>query len=345
MTSTTPKVSVVMITYNHEAYIEQAIQSILAQNCDFDVELIISNDKSTDETDTVVKRLINNSIVPEHISIKYHHHQQNKGMMGNFIWTLNQASGKYIALCEGDDYWTDPLKLQKQVDFMEAHPDYALCGCLAKRVYEDQTVEDDFEGEAGVFDQIDIAERNMIPTASVLFRSSCIKHLPKWLWDCPVGDWPLYLICTNYGKIKIFDEPMVLRRIHKDGIWGANINSDSAIKNVLRSYKLFAILKDKFNDDVNDKLRDNYLKSLMKLVGLHLKKQEYTEVERFLLILLNEGYNLPQVAEQLSGALTKSLMHQSKEIDYLKTLNTQLTNSNSYRIGRKITGYLKFLKK
>ena len=118
-------VSVVMMTYGHENYIRQAIEGVLMQNCFFEVELIVANDCSTDKTDLIIKDIIQNH--PRGNWIKYHHHEKNVGMMPNFIFALHQATGKYVALCDGDDYWTDPLKLQKQVGFLEENEEYVLC--------------------------------------------------------------------------------------------------------------------------------------------------------------------------------------------------------------------------
>lgn len=113
-------VSVVMITYGHDQFIGQAIEGVLMQKCDFDIELLIANDCSPDNTDEVVQKIIQDH--PNANWIKYTKHKENKGMMPNFIWALQQAEGKYIALCEGDDYWIDPLKLQKQVLVMKDNP-------------------------------------------------------------------------------------------------------------------------------------------------------------------------------------------------------------------------------
>ena len=107
--------SVIMITYGHENFIEQAIKGVLIQECNFDFELIIANDCSPDNTDIIIKDIIAND--PRAGKIKYVRHNNNIGMMPNFIYALQSAKGKYIALCEGDDYWTLPSKLQKQVDF------------------------------------------------------------------------------------------------------------------------------------------------------------------------------------------------------------------------------------
>jgi glycosyltransferase involved in cell wall biosynthesis len=124
-----PVVSVVMITYMHEALIGEAIDGVLIQQCNFDVELIIADDCSPDKTRAVVESFKEH---PNYKWINYIRHDSNKGMMGNFIWAVEQASSKYIALCEGDDYWTDPLKLQKQLDFMEANEEYVCVGGKVK---------------------------------------------------------------------------------------------------------------------------------------------------------------------------------------------------------------------
>lgn len=117
-------VSVIMVTYGHEKYIEEAINGVFIQQTDFPVELIIANDCSPDQTDKVVKSLLPKS--PENVTVKYTKHEFNKGANNNFNWAASQATGKYIALCEGDDYWTDPLKLQKQVEILENSKDISL---------------------------------------------------------------------------------------------------------------------------------------------------------------------------------------------------------------------------
>ena len=130
-----PLVSVCMITYNHEKYIAEAIQGVLMQKTDFEIEFIIANDASTDNTHTLITEF---AIDKKNITINYINHSVNSGMMSNFVSALQQCSGKYIALCEGDDYWTDPLKLQKQVDFMEANPEYAMIFTNGKVVYTNE---------------------------------------------------------------------------------------------------------------------------------------------------------------------------------------------------------------
>ena len=118
-------VSVIMITYGHEKYIKEAINSVLSQQCNFDVELIIANDASPDESNYIIEKCLeeNNS----KISIKYLYRDTNMGMVSNLLDAVQKGTGKYMAMCEGDDYWTDVYKLQKQVDFLESNLDFSFC--------------------------------------------------------------------------------------------------------------------------------------------------------------------------------------------------------------------------
>ena len=120
------KVSVSMPTYGQENYILDAIKGVVSQQYDGEIEFIISNDNSPDQTDEIIENYLKNTDIPNNISIKYIKHENNIGAIPNFAWTLQQSSGKYIAICEGDDYWTDPLKLQKQVDFLEENEEYTM---------------------------------------------------------------------------------------------------------------------------------------------------------------------------------------------------------------------------
>lgn len=137
MESSEVLVSVFMITYNHENYIEHAIEGVLMQKTSFPIELIIGEDCSTDNTRKIVREY--EGRYTEIIKAQYP--EKNRGMNNNFLTVLQSARGKYIALCEGDDYWTDPLKLQKQVDFLEANPEYSLCvgGFKEFNIYTEET--------------------------------------------------------------------------------------------------------------------------------------------------------------------------------------------------------------
>lgn len=214
------KVSVIMVTYRHEEFIAQAIEGILMQKCTFPVELIIANDHSPDNTGAIVQGYIDNH--PNGGMIRYLYREQNIGMMPNFISALEQVSGIYIALCEGDDYWTDPYKLQKQVDFLEQNPNYALCFHNAMESYEGidqpytkvlhgQLIQDTFETE-------DVLQKWLIATASVVYRRYDDFILPYWFSHCSSGDIALALLLSLKGKFKYMNEVMSVYRKHPGGI-------------------------------------------------------------------------------------------------------------------------------
>lgn len=174
MISKPPVISVVMITYGHEKYIEEAIRGVYLQETDFPVELIIANDCSPDRTDEVVRELIDSA--PENIAVRYTRHANNKGMLSNFVWAVKQAEGKFIALCEGDDYWTDPQKLQEQVDFLQQHKGYTMH-------FHSAQVRSRIAGYEPVFSVgnllqnrtysgFEILNNWLVPTASVMIRST-----------------------------------------------------------------------------------------------------------------------------------------------------------------------------
>ncbi len=119
------KISVWMITYNHEHFIREAILGVLSQQCSYDIELVITDDCSTDNTEAVVKSLQSH---PRGGIIKYIRQPINKGILCNAILNLENCNGDYIAMCEGDDYWIDPLKLQKQFNILENNPEYKYPG-------------------------------------------------------------------------------------------------------------------------------------------------------------------------------------------------------------------------
>jgi glycosyltransferase involved in cell wall biosynthesis len=207
-----------MITYGHEQYIKEAIEGVLMQETDLKIELIIADDNSPDNTEKIVKEIQNKH--PKGHFIQYTKHKKNKGIIPNFVWALEQCKGKYIALCDGDDYWTDPLKLQKQVDFLEANEDYGIC---FHKVAVFNQAENKLETDRitrSVSETTTISELskgNFMHTPSVVLRNDF--EIPKWFAKSPIGDWTLYMIAIKDEKIKKIDEVMAVYRVHGQGIW------------------------------------------------------------------------------------------------------------------------------
>jgi glycosyltransferase involved in cell wall biosynthesis len=237
------KVSVVMITYNHELYIKDALLGVLAQTSNFEIELIVADDCSTDKTESVVREIINTH--PQSNIIKYTRHAANKGMMPNFIWALEQCKGKYIAMCEGDDYWTDPYKLQKQVDFLEANPEYVMCFHPIKILEPDGSLVDDYISKVpDNYETIEtLAERgNYIHTPSVVFRN-IIEKWPEELFVSPIGDFFIYMFLGQYGKYGMLKDEMAVYR-HQTGIWSKQHEQTRSLKTLLTLLLIYQSLND-----------------------------------------------------------------------------------------------------
>lgn len=212
-----PKLSICMVTYNHEKYIRQAIESVLMQKTNFKFELVIGEDCSTDNTRKLVMKFQHKfpNIIRAVINKK------NLGMMNNFTQTLKNCKGEYIALLEGDDYWTDPYKLQKQVDFLDNHHAYAIC---SHNVYvtQDGSMEPPIEWLGNTHRETSTLEDILQygsggATCSLVFRKKSIFPLPKWYYSLPGGDWALQILSTIHGKMFYFNKVMgVYQRGHSN---------------------------------------------------------------------------------------------------------------------------------
>jgi glycosyltransferase involved in cell wall biosynthesis len=207
-----------MLAYNHQAYIQQAIDGVLMQQTNFDLELIISNDHSSDHTNEVICRYIKSHPKPE--TIKYFSQEKNLGMQSNFIFALKECKGKYIALCEGDDYWTDPLKLQKQVDYISSHADCNLV-FTGVQLLEDATnrlKENWATITRDTYRFKDLIERNVFTTCTVLFRNpNDNKGIDNWLKNFKIGDYPLYLFLLRSGYAYYLKDITAVYRQHSGG--------------------------------------------------------------------------------------------------------------------------------
>ncbi len=207
-----------MITYKHEHFIAQAIESILMQEVDFEVEVVIGEDCSPDRTRAIVEDYaqrfpgVIRAILPE----------RNVGMMRNLMNTLESAKGEFIAMLEGDDYWTDKDKLAQQVRFMRENPGCALRHHRVSYMQNGVCLKE-YPPEARRVKRIDdggeLAYQNFIQTCSLVFRRT---HLPAFQNDFAaqkVGDWPLCVLLAERGWIGYLDINMADYRIHPGGMW------------------------------------------------------------------------------------------------------------------------------
>ncbi len=213
------KVSILVMTYNHEKFIRQALDSVAMQETNFEYEILISEDCSTDRTREIVLEFQKEH--PDKVCLLL----SEKNIHSNEIVVrgIRAARGQYIAMLDGDDYWTSPYKLQKQADFLDNHPECSLCFHNARIFYEDT-------GQGGAnwtppgqkqFSALeDIWMGNFIATCSTMFRKGLIAEIPEWYNDFfPITDWPLHILNAEHGTIGYIEEVMGVYRYHAGGLY------------------------------------------------------------------------------------------------------------------------------
>jgi glycosyltransferase involved in cell wall biosynthesis len=270
--------SVSLITYNQKQYIKQAIEGVLQQKTNFIRELVIGDDCSTDGTRDILVSY--QKKYSEQIRLILHP-KRNEGIPGkvNFLSTINAATGKYIALLDGDDYWCDPGKLQKQVDFLEANPGYAIC---CHRIYikkdnqKPKLYADEYMPSAEATYDIEMMAKfgNLVAAPSVVYRSQLFSSLPAWFDQSPIGDYVLHMMNAQYGKIKYFPEPMAVYREHSKGAW----SGQSVLTNASNMIKVIELL---LTEPFNELVKKGLKEQLQKYRAIYLNEVMKEDRDRF----------------------------------------------------------------
>lgn len=216
-----PAVSVGIIAYNHERYLAQAIESVLAQRTSFPFDVFVYEDCSTDGTRELA--LDYQRRFPEQVRVLYS--DENVGMGQNVRRGIAGIRGRYAAGCDGDDYWNDPLKLQKQFDALEANPDVNLCFSRGKQLSPDGSVKTAWS--YGRIDRI-VSARELLrtpgmlaPTASLFFRADVLRATPEWIFGAPVIDvFHILAGSTPAGAYYLADDT-VTYRVMAEGSWSS----------------------------------------------------------------------------------------------------------------------------
>ena len=244
------KVTALVTTYNHEKYIAQALDSVLMQKTNFEYEIIVAEDCSVDQTRSIVLDFQRRN--PEKIRLVLP--AENLGSAGNrvFAQAFELAQGEYVALLDGDDYWTSAKKLQRQVEFLELHPDCALCFHNALRIYEDGSavLPHNFPGQKPISVLEDVVQSNFIAGCTPMLRKDAAGRFPEWYYNVPHGDWSLYILCAQHGKIGYIDEILGIYRIHNQGFWSKR-DAIQKLEEIIAFYETMnANLDFRFNDIV-----------------------------------------------------------------------------------------------
>ena len=241
-----PFISISCITFNHEKFIRNALDGILMQETTFPVEILIHDDASTDNTSKIIQEYERK--YPDIINPIYQsENQYSKNIRIGPNFQYPRVKGKYYAPCEGDDYWIDPYKLQKQVDFLEANLEYVICGHDRRRVDEHNQVILETEKLYGPI---------KLYTQCVVFRSAYLEDFSKYIAPkLTIGDFPLFLYLSIYGKSKVLDFIGACYRVSDSGVWGKK-GLEERFERRLPSYDALEIYFKKHNH--NKQLRILY---------------------------------------------------------------------------------------
>lgn len=235
-------VTILCTAYNHERYIRDALEGFVMQKTSFPFEVLVHDDASTDKTADIIREY--EGKYPDIIKPIYQtENQHSKKIPITRTFLLPRAQGKYIALCEGDDYWTDPMKLQKQYDFMEANPEYSMCACstiwLDMRTGKtSQRCRTELEKDVSLEEIILETKGRVFQYATVFIKAEVYKSLPEWTRLFHLLDAPLAMHAALCGKVRMLPDTMAVYRNHAAGSWTARIDQNVECKTTALQYMI-----------------------------------------------------------------------------------------------------------
>ncbi len=296
-----------MLTYRHEKFLKQSVQAVLNQETDFEFELILANDNSPDNTDAVVEEIKQSH--PKAYRLNYYRNTTNLGVMKNSRKALEMVKGDYFATCESDDYWCDSQKLQKQVDFLESHSDYAICFHNARIEYfedfgnkesdylRNSLQENDVLNPWDTFKTFTLAdligedEIWFMATASLMFRSKAFFPFPDWLEHSRSGDIPMLILAARKGKIGYLPDVMAVYRKHAGGVSLTDHKDDEV---VLRN-RIF--MYNELNRETGYRYRQIFNRNIARyyFMLLHAKQYKDTYFKKWPIILKYIQLTFPSV--------------------------------------------------
>lgn len=303
-----PAVSVIMLTYNHALYLKDAIEGVLMQKTDFNFELIICDDASTDHSEDVIRPYAERYPY----QIKYYRHNLNIGFVENQRFAFQKASGKYLAYCEGDDYWTDEKKLQSQFDFLETHPDYVMTTARNLLLHQNSG-ELSNDGKDLIFsnkEYVDFTQETFFKerptqTFTYLLRREFLDL--KWI-DVYSDYRDLYYFyhLLEFGKGRAFNKIIGVYRLHEGGVY-----SSLEIEKKLRTS--ITIFKNIKNQNKDNRANTQIIKDLDFLIS------KYFYLKEFPIPLRNKN-----LFKSISERFQISKDHKTLFLQFLKTLKYSL---------------------
>ena len=227
------RVSVAMVACNQERYVAEALDSVLAQRVAFPFEIVIADDASQDGTPRILEEY-----AARHGNIRLLLAAQKRGMAGNYVAALSACRGAFVAMLDGDDYWSSPDKLERQVAFLDRHPDCAICFHDATKVFDGTSrppVPFCPPGQPPFAGLHELLAANFLPTSSVMYRRD-EAGVPDWLLELRFVDWPLHILNARRGSIGYLPEAMSVYRIHPEGDW-SSMDLEERARGIVQIYE------------------------------------------------------------------------------------------------------------
>ena len=320
------KVSICCVTFNQEDYIKDALDSFLMQKTNFKYEIIIHDDASTDNTVRILKSY--KQKYPDMIKLILQ--KNNQYSLGKEVFpnTFNIANGKYIAICDGDDYWTDENKLQIQVDYMESNENCTLCAHSFNNVDKNKSIINSVNRykHNTICSERDIilGDGGFFATASLMIPAKILKDLPDYYYNSTVGDYPMQLHAMSKGYAYYINKNMTDYRVNSNGSWSSKMlagNKDEVNAKNIEHFKNMINMLESFNKSTNYRYREivneminrfeirSYLENgdfrvlKQKRVRRYIKELDKKSKLKILLgiILPNISYKMKLIKRRISG--------------------------------------------
>ena len=222
------KVSVICLAYNHAKYVRKTLEGFVSQKTDFPIEVLIHDDASTDETADIIREYAQKYDFIKPIFQTENQFSKNVSVTREIM--LPRVQGKYVAFCEGDDYWTDVGKLQMQADYLDNHPDCAMCCHAYHKIdaADEHVIEviETLDREGDITPEQAIVYKRPSQLATQMFRTEVIRDMPPVYHNVGVGDYPMLLKAVAGGRIHYFDRDMAAYRVASVGSWTSRIYRD-----------------------------------------------------------------------------------------------------------------------
>ncbi len=293
-------VTVFCLAYNHEKYIRATFEGFIKQKTSFDFKVIVHDDASTDDTPNIIREYIEK--YPDIFeAIFQEDNKYQKGIDIEDEYIFPKLGGKYVAVCEGDDYWTDPNKLQLQVNYMEKHPDCTLCVHNTEKMFEDgrstgKSFNNSRRERDYSFEDIILSEPSAyFHFSSFMWRYDTLKHKNKAFAMDGIGDYPMALYLASIGYIHYIPKIMSRYRLNSIGSWSAAMESDNS-KKVIQHKNIIKGLK-----SIDEYTKHRYSPVIRKAVSREKAK----------IMVLGNDYASLLRSPRCAAALFRTLTHKT----------------------------------